>query len=75
MNVKAASKKVTTRPAAPVEDDERHTTELNDYVTRNRRALNASLDQARAEFAAGKVSKKSVKDIIAEGRRRHAAKS
>jgi hypothetical protein len=58
-----------------VEDDERHTKELGDFIARNRKALNASITQARETTARGHVSKKSIKDIIAEGRRRHATKA
>jgi predicted RNase H-like nuclease (RuvC/YqgF family) len=59
------------RPILPVEDDERHSVHVDDYVSRNRDALNASIRRSRQEAAEGKVSSKSIDAIIAEGRRRH----
>ncbi len=55
----------------PVEDDERHSDQVDDYIARNRDALNASISKSRKELAEGKVSTKSIDDIIAEGRRKH----
>jgi predicted RNase H-like nuclease (RuvC/YqgF family) len=59
------------RPILPIEDDERHSGHVDDYVSRNREALNASIRRSRQEVAEGKVSSKSIETIIAEGRRRH----
>jgi predicted RNase H-like nuclease (RuvC/YqgF family) len=59
------------RPILPIEDDERHLAQADDYVSRNRDALNASIQRSRKEISEGKVSSKSVETIIAEGRRRH----
>jgi flagellar motility protein MotE (MotC chaperone) len=56
--------------AVPIEDDERHSTNVDDYIARNRYALNASIRQSRKEIAEGTVSLKTIDDIIAEGRQR-----
>jgi predicted RNase H-like nuclease (RuvC/YqgF family) len=68
-----ASKLKKAPAGAPlsVEDDERHSDQVDDYISRNRDALNESIRKSRKELAEGKVSKKSISDIIAEGRRRH----
>ena len=50
------------------QDDE---VKVGDFIVRNRDALNASIHKGRKELAAGKVSIKSIEEIIAEGRRRH----
>jgi hypothetical protein len=55
-------------PDVAIEDDERHSGEVGDYIARNRAALNASIKRSRAEIAQRKVSRKSVDDIVA-GRR------
>jgi len=66
------SRKQVSKPAAPsIEDDERHTSHTDDFVSRNRDALNESIRNARDDVAAGRVSKKSIADIVAEGRSRH----
>ncbi len=68
---------VTRQPPAKVatplsvEDDERHGDQVDGYIARNRDALNASISKSRKELADGKVSAKSIDDIIAEGRRKH----
>jgi hypothetical protein len=54
-----------------IEDDERHGDQIDAFIARNRDALNESIREARRQVAAGEVSKKSIDDIIAEGRRRH----
>ena len=53
-----------------IEDDERHVPDVEDFIARNRDTLNASIRQSRADVAAGRISTKSVDDIIAEGRKR-----
>jgi hypothetical protein len=58
-----------------VEDDERHGDEVDAYIDRNRAALNESIRKSRKEIAVGKVSKKSIDDIVTEGRRRHSRDS
>lgn len=55
----------------PVEDDERYRDQVDDYIARNRDALNESIQKSRREIAAGKSSTKTISKIIAEGRRRH----
>lgn len=76
MNVKATKRTIKSRQSPmAVEDDERHTKEFSDFVGRNRKALNASIAKAREDAARGQVSKKSIKDIVSEGRRRHATKA
>ena len=46
---------------------------VGDFITRNRDALNASIRKGRKELAAGKVSTKSIDDIIAQSRLRNGA--
>ena len=66
------STKKVAKPSVPaVEDDERHTGEVDGFVSRNRDALNQSIREARQDVASGTVSKKSIADIVAEGRSRH----
>jgi hypothetical protein len=64
MEKKHAAK--TAAPDIAIEDDERHFDDVGDYIARNRDALNASINKSRAEIAKGKVSSKSVDDIVAE---------
>jgi len=54
-----------------IEHDKRHERDVQGFIARNRDALNASIRKSRAEIARGKVSKKSMNDIIAEGRKQH----
>jgi len=58
-----------------IEDDERHGDDVADYIQRNRKALNASIKRSRRELAEGKSSKKTIGEIIAEGKTRYAKKS
>jgi hypothetical protein len=55
----------------PIEDDERHSDLVDDFIARNRDALNASIRKGRKELAAGKGSTRSMDNVIAEGRRRN----
>jgi hypothetical protein len=55
----------------PIESDERDRDQVDAFVARNREAIDASIRQSRQELAEGKVSKRTVDDIIAEGRGRH----
>jgi hypothetical protein len=74
LKVSAVAAKGAIRAAhapIPIEDDERYRDQVDDYVTRNRDALNASIKKSRAEIASGKASTKTVSKIIAEARRRH----
>lgn len=58
-------------PDIAIEDDERHAGDVESYIARNGDALNASIRKSRAEITKGKVSQKSINDIIAEGRKRY----
>jgi hypothetical protein len=60
-------------PDVAIEDDERHSDDVGDYIARNRAVLNASIKQSRAEIAQGKISRKSVDDIVTERRARFVA--
>lgn len=62
-------------PDVAIEDDERHSDEVGDYIARNRAALNASIKRSRAEIAQGKASRKSVDHIVAERRARLSKKA
>jgi len=44
---------------------------LAEYISRNRDALNESIRRSRQEIANGKISLKSIDQIIADGYRRH----
>jgi len=63
------------KPQLAIEDDERHRENVDNYISRNRDALNSSIRKSRREVAEGKVSSKSVDSIIAEGRQRHLRRS
>jgi len=54
-----------------IEDDERYRDQVDGYISRNRDSLNASIRKSRKEIAEGRVSSKSIGEIISEGRRRH----
>jgi hypothetical protein len=58
-------------PTLPVEDDERHTHDVDEFVSRNRDALDESITRSRKEVASGKVSTKTIDDIVSEGRKRN----
>jgi hypothetical protein len=55
----------------PVEDDERRAHEVDEFVSRNRDALNESITRSRKEVAEGNFSTKTIGDIVVEGRERH----
>jgi hypothetical protein len=75
-NTKAKRKAANPEPAdLPVEDDERHASDVDDYIARNRDVLNTSIRRSRRELAEGKISSKSIDTIIAEGRHRHPRRS
>ena len=61
---------VSRKPRLAIEDDERHRDDVDNYISRNRDALNSSIRKSRQEVAEGKVSSKSVDSIIAEGQQR-----
>jgi antitoxin ParD1/3/4 len=58
------------RPLPSVEDDERYRDEMDAFIARNRDALNASIRRGRKEVAEGKMSSRTIDDIIAEGRKK-----
>jgi len=58
------------RPLPAVEDDERYRDEMDAFIARNRDALNDSIRRGRKEFAEGKMSSRTIDDIIAEGRKK-----
>lgn len=60
----------SSRPLPAVEDDERYRDEVDAFVARNRDALNASIRRGRKEVAEGKMSSRTIEDIIAEGRKK-----
>jgi len=68
----AAECQVTPTPAV---EDERHAERVDDYITRNRGALNASIERSRREVSEGKVSTKTFDELIAEGRSRNSGAS
>ncbi|HSZ74151.1 MAG TPA: hypothetical protein VK779_04970 [Rhizomicrobium sp.] len=65
-NKHAAAKK-SASPDIAIEDDERHSSDVDSYIARNRAALNTSIKQSRAEIAKGKTSTKSIGEIVFEG--------
>ena len=70
MNRKPPSSKVDSQLA--IEDDERHSDQVDAYIERNREALNESIRKSRKEIADGNGSSRSIDEIIADGRRRNA---
>ena len=60
----------SVRPLPAVEDDERVRDEVDAFITRNRDALNASIQRGRKEVAEGNMPTDTIDDIIAEGRKR-----
>lgn len=64
----------SSAPDVAIEDDERHSGNVDAYIARNRTALNASIKKSRAEIAKGKASMKSIDDIVTEGRARISAR-
>lgn len=69
MNVKPTSVSGAA-PLLSVEDDERHRDAVDDFITRNHSALNASIRQGRQQAAAGDLPTDTVEDIIGEGLKR-----
>jgi len=63
----------TPQPLLPVEDDERHRDDADGFLVGNHDALDASIRRSRKEIAEGKISSKTIEDIITEGRRKHTA--
>jgi len=68
----AKARKSNDAPATlDVGADERHQTDVDAVITRNRDALNASIRISREEVARGLLSTRAIDDIIADGRKRH----
>ena len=55
----------------PEPEQELSEAQVDAFISRNREALDESIRQAREQFARGEVSKRTIADIIADGRRRH----
>ncbi|HEY1751897.1 MAG TPA: hypothetical protein VGG29_11565 [Caulobacteraceae bacterium] len=53
--------------------NEQHAADVDAFVARNRDELNDSIRRSRRELAAGKQSRRTIGDIIADGRKRHGA--
>jgi len=51
-----------------VEADERHQAEVDAFVERNRGPLNASIRRSRAELAEGVQARRTIDDIVKDGR-------
>jgi len=73
MTAKATKPLPTHADLPAVEADERHQADLDGFIARNRDALNASIRRARAEAPDNRQDSRSISDIIADGRKRHAA--
>lgn len=57
--------------ALPVEADELAQGALDDFVVRNRDALNESIARSRAEVTEGVEASRTIDEIVRDGRRRH----
>lgn len=73
---------MTTRAAKPtpprasiptVEADERHQTDVDAFIGRNRDELNESIRRSRQEVGGGEQSTRTIDEIISDGRKRHGA--
>ena len=67
--------KITSRPKAKARPRTRTEPELTErevdaFIARNRDALNASIRKSRAEAAQGIFARRSITQIIADGRKR-----
>jgi hypothetical protein len=54
-----------------VDPDDAHASEIDGFVAQNREPLKASIRRARDDLARGQVSRRSVEDVIAAGRKRN----
>ena len=68
MNIKPKMDAARSLPA--VEDDEHCRDEVDGFIARNQEALNASIRRGRQEVATGKMSPRTIDDIIAESRKK-----
>ena len=79
MSSKAKTKSKASRKTAghalPIEADERHQEEVDGFVSRNRDALNESIRRSRKEVGEGVYSKRTIDELIADGRRRNKSRS
>ncbi|HVY33530.1 MAG TPA: hypothetical protein VG960_03830 [Caulobacteraceae bacterium] len=73
MTVKATIPITPRAPVPAVEVDERHQTDVDAFIVRNRDQLNASINASRQEVGKGIQSTRTIDDIISDGRRRHNA--
>lgn len=71
MNARMKAKTKTKSAALPIEADERHESEVDDFIGRNRAALNKSIRQSRKELAEEVASTRTIDQIVAAGRSRH----
>jgi hypothetical protein len=67
--------KTAARPIVPIEDDGRHAVDVDDFIARNHDALNESIRQSRKQVSKGKVTRKTIDELIAEGRARNDRKT
>lgn len=74
MSTKIRKAVAQQEPDVAIEDDERHLDSVDDYIAKNAEALNDSIRHSRMQAAEGRVSKKSMSKIIAEGKARFAAR-
>jgi uncharacterized coiled-coil DUF342 family protein len=51
-----------------IEDDERHVEQADDFIARNRDALNDSISRSRHQVSEGRVARKAINELIEEGR-------
>lgn len=71
MTARAAKPSNDPIASLAIESDELHQPEVNAFIARNRDALHESIRRSREEFAKGVYSKRTISDIIADGRKRH----
>jgi hypothetical protein len=65
-----AAKPDSTHGAMP-EPEESHQSEVDAFIARNQEALNASIRRSRGEMSRGLQSRRTIDDIIADGRKGH----
>ena len=61
--------------APVVEEGDLTQVEMDAFFARNRDALNESLREVRANLAKGIRAKRTIKEIIADGKKRYAARA
>jgi hypothetical protein len=60
----------TTPSSLGIEDDERYVEEADNFITRNRDALNMSIARSRDQLSRGQAAKETIDDVVEEGRAR-----